>query len=128
MGGRLREPPEPSSVVVGDDHPQPEEVVRRQHPPFDVSRIASRSRVTRPRSSRSSWSRLVMDGVIGSLALLPAHARRSIKFDRGLEFLAWPYLQAGLGRPLVLRSSSPLAEGHRPEHQWPGPPLAAARR
>lgn len=42
-------------------------------------------------------SRLVMDGVIGSLAPLPAHARRSITFDRGLEFLAWPYLQAGLG-------------------------------
>jgi IS30 family transposase len=42
-------------------------------------------------------SRLVMDGVIGSLAPLPAHARRSITFDRGMEFLAWPYLQAGLG-------------------------------
>lgn len=42
-------------------------------------------------------SRLVMDGVIGSLAPLPAHARRSITFDRGLEFLAWPYLQAGPG-------------------------------
>lgn len=42
-------------------------------------------------------SRLVMDGVIGSLAPLPAHACRSITFDRGLEFLAWPYLQAGPG-------------------------------
>jgi len=42
-------------------------------------------------------SRLVMDGVINSLAPLPAHARRSITFDRGLEFLAWPYLQSGLG-------------------------------
>ncbi|MEI4472998.1 IS30 family transposase [Frigidibacter sp. MR17.24] len=42
-------------------------------------------------------SRPVMDGLIGSLSPLPAHARRSITFDRGLEFLAWPYLQAGLG-------------------------------
>ena len=33
-------------------------------------------------------SRLVMDGVINSLAPLPAHARRSITFDRGLKF--WP--------------------------------------
>lgn len=42
-------------------------------------------------------SRLVMDGLIDSLSPLPAHARSSITFDRGLEFLAWPHLQAGLG-------------------------------
>ena len=42
-------------------------------------------------------SRLVMDGLIGSLSPLPAHARRSITFDRGLEFRTWPYLQAGPG-------------------------------
>jgi IS30 family transposase len=42
-------------------------------------------------------SRPVMDGLIASLSPLPAFARQSITFDRGLEFLAWPYLQAGLG-------------------------------
>ena len=42
-------------------------------------------------------SRPVMDGLIANLAPLPAHARRSMTFDRGLEFLAWPYLQSGLG-------------------------------
>ncbi len=39
----------------------------------------------------------IMDGLINSLSSLPAHAQSSITFDRGLEFLAWPYLQAGLG-------------------------------
>ena len=42
-------------------------------------------------------SRPVMDGLIGSLLPLSAHARSSITFDRGLELLAWPYLQAGFG-------------------------------
>jgi len=42
-------------------------------------------------------SRPVMDGLIVSLPPLSAHARSSITFDRGLELLAWPNLQAGFG-------------------------------
>jgi len=42
-------------------------------------------------------SKAVMDGIISGLSPLPFTARRSITFDRGFEFLAWPHLQAGLG-------------------------------
>lgn len=42
-------------------------------------------------------SKPVMEGIIAGLSPLPFHARRSITFDRGFEFTAWPHLQAGLG-------------------------------
>lgn len=42
-------------------------------------------------------SKPVMEGLISSLSPLPKHARRSITFDRGTEFSAWPHLKAGLG-------------------------------
>ena len=38
-----------------------------------------------------------MEEIIAGLSPLPFHARRSITFDRGFEFTAWPHLQAGLG-------------------------------
>jgi IS30 family transposase len=38
-----------------------------------------------------------MEEIISGLSPLPFHARRSILFDRGFEFTAWPHLQAGLG-------------------------------
>ena len=42
-------------------------------------------------------SKPVMEGIIAGQSPLPFHARRSITFDRGSEFSAWPHLQAGLG-------------------------------
>ena len=42
-------------------------------------------------------SRPIMEGLIDALGALPHAARRSITFDRGTEFMDWPYLQAGLG-------------------------------
>lgn len=38
-----------------------------------------------------------MEEIISGLSPLRLHARRSITFDRGLAFTAWPHLQAGLG-------------------------------
>jgi IS30 family transposase len=42
-------------------------------------------------------SRPIMERLIDALGALPHAARRSITFDRGTEFMDWPYLQAGLG-------------------------------
>ena len=42
-------------------------------------------------------SKPVMNAIINALAPLPFEARRSITFDRGTEFAAWDYLQAGIG-------------------------------
>lgn len=42
-------------------------------------------------------SKPVMEGVIDSLARLPAYARQSITFDRGTEFSAWQHMKDGLG-------------------------------
>lgn len=38
-----------------------------------------------------------MNGLIQALQALPHLARRSITFDRDVEFTDWPYLQAGIG-------------------------------
>jgi len=55
-------------------------------------------------------SKLVMEGLIESLSPLPAHARRSITFDRGTEFTAWRHLKAGLGvDPWFCDPQSPLS-------------------
>ncbi|MTH62268.1 hypothetical protein GL300_24055 [Paracoccus litorisediminis] len=48
------------------------------------------SRLTVQLENACRRSRPIMDGLITSLAPLLAHARRSMSFDRGLEFLAWP--------------------------------------
>ena len=42
-------------------------------------------------------SKPIMEGLIGSLSALPAHARQSITFDRGTEFSAWQDLKEGIG-------------------------------
>lgn len=74
-----------------------------------VERV-SRFKVLMKNSDRRS--RPVMDGLISSLSPLPAYARQSITFDRGLEFLAWPYLQAGLGvAPWFCDPRSPWQKG-----------------
>ena len=41
-------------------------------------------------------SKPIMEGLIEGLSPLPKHARRSITFDRGTEFSAWPNLKAGI--------------------------------
>lgn len=39
----------------------------------------------------------IMAQIATVLAPLPHHARRSITFDRGSEFIDWPHLQTELG-------------------------------
>lgn len=41
-------------------------------------------------------SRPIMDRLIREMSPLPAEARRSITFDRGLEFVAWRELESGM--------------------------------
>ena len=38
-----------------------------------------------------------MDNLINLLSPLPRHARQSLTFDRGLEFVSWRELEEGLG-------------------------------
>ena len=42
-------------------------------------------------------TRPVMDKVIAAIRALPQPARRTITFDRGIEFVSWPHLQAEIG-------------------------------
>ena len=57
-------------------------------------------------------SKPVMESLIESLSPLPAHARRSITFDRGTEFTAWRHLKAGLGiDPWFCDPQSPWQKG-----------------
>lgn len=42
-------------------------------------------------------SKPVMTRLIGSLGSLPAHARQSVTFDRGFEFVSWRELEKGMG-------------------------------
>lgn len=42
-------------------------------------------------------SRPIMDRLIRELSPLPVEARRSITFDRGLEFVSWRELESGMG-------------------------------
>lgn len=70
-------------------------------------------------------SRPVMNGIIESFAPLPFPCRRSITFDRGLEFLAWPHLQAGVGAAVrFCDPRSPWQKG-TVENTRPHPTLVA---
>ncbi|MTH80356.1 IS30 family transposase, partial [Paracoccus aestuariivivens] len=42
-------------------------------------------------------SRAIMSRLIHEMSPLPAEARRSITFDRGLEFVSWRELKSGMG-------------------------------
>jgi IS30 family transposase len=71
---------------------------RREHGKTNVSTIVERvSRYTVLRKNADRTSRPVMDRVAGALMHLPGPARRSITFDRGTEFTAWPALEEQLG-------------------------------
>jgi transposase, IS30 family len=55
------------------------------------------SRFTLALRNRDRQSKPIMESLVAGMAALPFDARRSITFDRGTEFTAWPHLQAGLG-------------------------------
>lgn len=71
---------------------------RKEFGPANVTSLVERvSRFTLLLKNVDRKSKPVMEGIISGLSPLPFHARKSITFDRGFEFLAWPHLQAGLG-------------------------------
>ena len=54
----------------------------------------------------------VMGKIIEAIKDLPNHARRSITFDRGSEFMNWPHLQAEIGtQTWFCDPSSPWQKG-----------------
>lgn len=71
---------------------------RKEFGAANVTSLVERvSRFTVLLKNADRKSKPVMEGIISGLSPLPFHARRSITFDRGFEFTAWPHLQAGLG-------------------------------
>ena len=71
---------------------------RKEFGTANVTSLVERvSRFTLLARNSDRQSKPVMEGLIEGLSPLPLPARRSITFDRGTEFSAWPYLQAGLG-------------------------------
>lgn len=71
---------------------------RKEFRPANVTSLVERvSRFTLLLRNADRRSKPVMEEIIAGLWPLPFHTRRSITFDCGFEFLAWPHLQAGLG-------------------------------
>ena len=71
---------------------------RREHGAANVATVVERTtRYTVVFRNSDRRSKPIMGRLIDALAPLPAEARRSITFDRGLEFVSWRELDAGLG-------------------------------
>lgn len=102
---------------------------RKEHGAANFTSLVERvSRYTVLLKNPDRRSRPVMNGIIESLVPLPFHCRRSITFDRGLEFLAWPHLQAGVGVAVwFCDPRSPWQKGTVENDPRPHPPLAAPR-
>jgi IS30 family transposase len=82
--------------------------VRKEFGPANVTSLVKRvTRFTVLLKNAGRKSKPVMEGIISGLSPLPFHARRSITFDRGFEFTAWPHRQAGPG--VALWFSDPQA-------------------
>lgn len=55
---------------------------------------------------------LVMGQLVKVMRTLPHNARRSVTFDRGSEFMDWPYLQAEVGtQTWACKPSAPWQNG-----------------
>jgi IS30 family transposase len=71
---------------------------RRAHGQRNVlSMVERQTRFTILRVQPSRHSRPIMTGLADDLAGLPASARRTVTFDRGTEFAAYPALKTSLG-------------------------------
>jgi IS30 family transposase len=82
---------------------------RKKFGKSNVTSIVERvSRFTVLLRNNDRQSKEVMTGISNALTSLPFHAARSITFDRGTEFSAWPFLQAHLGVE-VWHSNSPCS-------------------
>ena len=106
-------------------------IFRKEHGAANVATAVARTtRHTVLFRNDDRRSKPIMGRLVDALAPLPADARRSLTFDRGLEFVAWRELDAGLGAKAWLgRPPGPLAEAHGREHQRPPPaPYAKGHR
>lgn len=71
---------------------------RKEYGKVNVTSLVERvSRYAVVMRNEDRTSKPIMNGLINSLSILPAHARRSITFDRGAEFSAWQNLKDGMG-------------------------------
>ena len=73
-------------------------IFRKEHGAANVATVVERTtRYTVVFRNNDRRSKPIMGRLIDELAPLPAEARRSLTFDRGLEFVSWRELDAGLG-------------------------------
>ena len=93
----------------------------------NVATLAERkTRRTVPLRNNDRKSRPLMNRLIHGMSPLPAEARRSITFDRGLEFVALARAGNGHGHEgLVLRPAGSLAKRLGRDHEQAAAPLPA---
>ena len=73
-------------------------IFRKEHGPATVATVVERkSRFTVLFRNNDRRSKPLMGRLIDVLSPLPQGARRSLTFDRGLEFVSWRELGAGMG-------------------------------
>lgn len=73
-------------------------IFRRELGPANITTVVERlSRYTVLFRNNDRRSKPIMSSLIGLLSPLPQHARQSLTFDRGLEFVSWRELERGMG-------------------------------
>lgn len=73
-------------------------IFRKEHGSANVATVVERkSRYTVLFRNNDRRSKPIMNQLIHHLAPLPAQARQSLTFDRGLEFVSWRDLETGMG-------------------------------
>ena len=73
-------------------------IFRKEHGAANVATVVERTtRYTVLFRNNDRRSKPIMSRLIDALRPLPAKAKRSLTFDRGLEFVSWRELDAGLG-------------------------------
>lgn len=73
-------------------------IFRREHGPANVATLVERkTRFTVLFRNNDRRSKPIMARLIDVMSPLPQAARRSLTFDRGLEFVSWRELETGLG-------------------------------
>ncbi|MCR4266303.1 IS30 family transposase [Nitratireductor sp. ZSWI3] len=73
-------------------------IFQRVHGDANVATVVERtSRFTVLFKNNERQSKPIMDRLINVLGPLPRHARQSLTFDRGFEFVSWRRLKQGMG-------------------------------
>jgi transposase, IS30 family len=73
-------------------------IFKKELGPANVATVVERkSRFTVLLRNNDRRSKPLMNRLIAALSPLPQPARRSLTFDRGLEFVSWRELEAGMG-------------------------------